>query len=170
MAADGGLADGPAGAGSPAHPQPGGDSGRAWRWRAWWPSSTAWVVTAALSVGYGWLVAATRAFTWASTLVTFGLAVPLGLVAWWQRRGGGPPVLQRRAYGGRDPQTVARQAWAWWIVCSAVVVFELFELAQSPRALHPTVSSLVNPFLRGSSHRWAAGAVWVAVACWMVTR
>lgn len=159
---DPGVAAGTAAGEPPRAPRPGRRRGGS----AGASLAAAWLTLLVVSIGYGWVVAHTRPFTWGSTLATFGTVVPLGLVAWWQRRPGVPAVLRRH----RSQTGLLRRTWPWGVLAGAVLALELVELFQSPRRLHPTISSLVNPELVGAGHRWVAATVWVAVSCWLVTR
>lgn len=100
-----------------------------------------------------WLVAGLRPFTAASAWAVVVLGAG-AFVAGCYRRGG-------VAASGRPP---GRAIGAWVALFGAMAAWELAAWSSSPRAEHPTLSSLADAVLEGRAARAAALAGWVFAA------
>jgi hypothetical protein len=119
------------------------------------------------------LSAFSRPFTWpADALTALGLAGVAAIVG-VQLLGNPPALLARRAAPGDEAVAshpgVSR--WATWAVAIALVVaWELFCYLSAPRALHPTLSSLLDTVTGSHAGRGVAFATWLLLGTYLVTR
>lgn len=92
--------------------------------------------------GYAWWATALHPFS-ALIYVAVGLPVPLLMALWWQR--------SRSRVGGydREGQPPGRSLAVWAALLGALVAWELFAYVSSPRAAHPTLSSM-SDYITGS--------------------
>jgi hypothetical protein len=131
-----------------------------------------WVLLAGVAAA-GVSAALTRPFTGPGEVVTaMGLASLVAVVLVQHLGAQTPRVLVRRA---RDPAGVPaipwRSRWVIWIApVAAVVSWELFCYLQSPRAAHPTLSSMLDTVTATQAGRGAAFAAWLVLGWYLVTR
>jgi len=139
----------------------------------------AWVAVV-LAVIESSLAAFTRPFTWQADAVTaVGLAA-LAVVFVLQLAGRVPAPFARRGPASADARRVVHRfgphhygprAWAAWVVVlSLVVAWEVAGYLSSPRAAHPTLSSMLDTVTSSHAGRGAAFAVWLALGSYLVTR
>lgn len=146
------------------------------------------LVALSLTVALSWFESGTRTFTWqAETVVSVPVVAMFVLAALnrprrsslrtWLRalrsdvgarscaEPGGPTerVAHRRVLANPASAPEPRTGLAVWCIwCVALMALELIELFFLPRSQHPTVSSILNPFLAGSRFVHAAAFfVWM---------
>lgn len=114
------------------------------------------IVLAAATVAYAWVATSFRPFTWPARVTTGLPAVALLAAAarWGRRRVSLSQwlgderedlVVPRPEDPVRAGSPMFRRGEAiWFVVFGALVGWELVSLFQSPRSLHPTISSLTN--------------------------
>lgn len=135
-------------------------------------SRTEIAVILVVGVLYAWVASPSRPFTVASNLAVFVPAALLALCVVAQSRSARllPALVRRRP----DPQdgglALVRRAWPWFAVGFAIVVVELVELPERPRAVHPTVSSLIDPTLVHQPARFVYFVAWLAFGVFLVRR
>ena len=102
----------------------------------------------AAAVAYAWWVAGLRAFTWPA-LVAVGVAGAAAIVAGTR--------------GRRPPARLPRGTLVWAVLLALLAGWELAAYLQSPRADHPTLSSLADPVLDWRPARALAFLGWFAL-------
>ena len=112
-----------------------------------------------MAVGaYAWWVAGLAHFSLpALAAVLAAGALTIG-VAWW-RGHGRPPARAGPVRLG-----------AWPIVLGALLVWELVAYSLSPRATHPTLSSIADAALGPRPIEAAAFVAWLALGWWLARR
>lgn len=122
-----------------------------------------------------------------SKLTALGLALSVVAYAWWAtglRPFSWPALVAVEAagivailLGARWPRPSSphcrpsrRPVMAWAALLAALAGWELAAYLQSPRAEHPTLSSLANVALEPHPIRAAAFVVWLAVAAMLARR
>lgn len=116
------------------------------------------VGTSAAAVGYAAVAALFTPLTWPAMVAT----LPPLIVAGW--------IALRRPV--RPPAPLDRRRVAPWAVVVVVgTVWEVVALVGSPRADHPTISSIVSP-LAGTQwwFRFLGYVLWFAAGVWLVRR
>jgi len=122
-------------------------------------------------LAYAVLLSFTHPFTWAADLVT---AVPLAAVAAATiraGRGARRPRLDDSSGTGADRRPGwGRRWWVWIVPLLATTGWELYCLVSLPRLEHPTLSSLIDLLDSSRPGKIAAGASWLALGWFLVTR
>jgi hypothetical protein len=117
---------------------------------------TALVVAAGLVCG--WWVTSLTPFTAGATVavLAFGV-VEIALAEFVRRR-------RRRhlsgAGAGGGPDVPGRACLVWVAAIVVLAAWELFSLFSHPRSAHPTISSMLDPWLAHHLVRWLAFAAW----------
>lgn len=112
----------------------------------------------------------TRPFTLGADVVTaVALAGAVMATAWSIHRGGRPAPVAPASTGGGGPR------WSrWWPVWSVPILgltaWELYCVAELPRAQHPTLSTLIDSLDSSRVGKTAAFASWLALGWFLVTR
>lgn len=121
----------------------------------------------AAAAGLAGLAGVTRPFTAASdAVVATALAGALvGIGA--QSAGRAPAWIARRPGAWRRP---AAALWGWALVAAAVAAWEVGSFLATPRAAHPTISSMLDAVDRNPTGRGLAFAAWLALGWFLVTR
>ncbi len=121
-------------------------------------------------LAYAVLLSFTHPFTWAADLVT---ALALAVVAIATIHAGRPrrPRLDDSSGTGADrPPRWSRRWWVWLVPFLAATGWELYCLVSLPRLEHPTLSSLIDLLDSSRPGKIAAGASWLALGWFLVTR
>jgi len=119
------------------------------------------------------VAARSHPFTWAANVTTaVALAVLLGVVALQRLAPSSLPDVVRRRRPVPDEVVAAWGArWVVWpALLAAVVGWELFCFVSTPRAAHPTLSSVLDSVTSGAPGRGLAFAAWLVVGWFAVTR
>jgi hypothetical protein len=124
--------------------------GSRWPWRA-----TALVMVALV---YAWVAGGLRPFTWPAAVSTTVGGLAIFVLAWRYR---GTPAQVRH-----DPHWLT--AWTVWL--AAATGWELWALSMTPRASHPTISSMINSTVESHPGRSIAVLAWVALGWWLARR
>jgi len=121
------------------------------------------LVVAALG-SCGWIEAAMRPFSVATSVFTFSVAAAVlatGALAARRKTQVGPTDIELSRQV-TETSLRMRGVVAWTLATGLVVAVELWELFHSPRAHYPTLSSLANEVI-GPGHRVERTAAFV---CW----
>jgi len=121
-------------------------------------------------LAYAVLLSFTHPFTWAADLVT---AVALAVVA--TATIGAPGGRRSRSADWSDTGADrglggSRRWWVWMAPLLAATGWEFYCLVSLPRVEHPTLSSLIDLLDSSRPGKIAAGASWLALGWFLVTR
>ncbi len=110
----------------------------------------------AVGLACGWWVTSLTPFSAGATVavLAFGVAELALAEAVRQRR------RPERTGPGRGAGLPVRAYLVWVVALAVLAAWELFSLFNHPRSAHPTISSLVDPFLAHHVIRWLAFAAW----------
>jgi len=108
-----------------------------------------------LAAVYSWFTAGTTPFTLGADVAVAVALVIAAVLALVEARTGRP----WRAHG----PTRHGVLWPWWLAVGALIAWELFNYAQSPRHSYPTVSSIYDHFSKWQGAKAAIIAVWLAL-------
>lgn len=114
-----------------------------------------------------------RPFTWPADIVTSVALVSLVVAVLVQRRAPRPPSwIERRprVLGARAPHPDRWRWGIWALPVAAIAAWELFCYFGSPRAAHPTLSSMLDVLTATVWGRGAAFAAWLVLGWFVVTR
>lgn len=122
-------------------------------------------------LAYATLVSFTHPFTWAADVVT---ALPLLVVAAVTVRTR-PPIRRRRhraatGSGARPRPGSSSRALVWLAPLVAVTGWELYCFVSTPRVEHPTLSSLIDLLDATRPGKFVAGAAWLGLGWFLVSR
>ncbi len=124
------------------------------------------VASAALAA----LAATTRPFTLAAdAVVTVGFAGLVAVLVMQWRHRPEPPLIARRSGPSPTPRWGRRLA-LWVVPVAAAVGWELFNYLETPRAAHPTVSSMLDAVDATHVGHGLVFAGWLALGWYLVTR
>jgi hypothetical protein len=135
----------------------------AWAWVVSGVRTFAPPAAVAVAVAWAWVGSGVRTFTRPAEVITFlpGLAV-LALTL--------RPSAQ---LSGRTGTSNTRAGWrgalAWVAVAAAVTGWELVQLFEQPRHLHPTLSSVFDSLLSTHPSRFIGYLAWLALG-WLLVR
>jgi hypothetical protein len=127
---------------------------------------------------YGWIVAGTRPFTMAATILTaipavvvlaFALARPGTRQPFRAWRAAARDAYARSMRARARPRAAAGAA-AWALVIGLVAVWELFNLLRLPRADHPTISSLIDTLTESRPGRFLLFLLWLGLGVEVLRR
>jgi hypothetical protein len=121
---------------------------------------TALLVAAGLVCG--WWVTSLTPFSAAATfgVLAFGaLEIAVAEITRWRRRRH-PADADADADADGRPDVPGRAYLPWVAAVAGLAAWELFSLFSHPRSAHPTISSMVDPFLAHHAVRWLAFAAW----------
>jgi hypothetical protein len=127
------------------------------------------------------VAASTSPFTASAEAVVAAGFVPVVVLAVVSRRqhrptsagtGTGPPVPGTRpGPGEEEPGRRWGRRWGIWLVpLGGIAAWEVVTYAGSPRAEHPTLSSMLDAVDASHLGHGAAFAAWLVLGCWLVTR
>lgn len=114
-------------------------------------------MAAVLVLGYSWWAVSLPPFSAAATAAV--LLAGVAASAW----GGAKRRSERQPAGEVDVR-------AWVVLAMAASAWELWAYLQSPRAHHPTLSSLTNELLDSHPARAAACVLWLAASAELARR
>jgi hypothetical protein len=118
-------------------------------------------------VGYGWWATGLRPFTWSSLAAI--LLPGVAMVATSPKlRTSGPSVASWYATQRQQFNARASEHWIWVSVVGAIVVWQLVNFFASPRADHPTLSSMLGT-VEDHPVRLVLFVFWLALG-WFLTR
>ena len=122
------------------------------------PGRATWPVVAVLVGGlaYSWIASGLRPFTHPEEIA---VAIPLAVA--------GLAVLRVRVDAG---DATRRGTWVWGALFAALVGWELVSYRLSPRADHPTLSSIADWAMSTHPGRFGMFAAWLAVGYWLFRR
>jgi hypothetical protein len=139
-----------------------------------WSKHTGYAAVAIGAAAETAVVAFTTPFTWAAdAVVAIALAVLVAaVVIHVLAPSTANPVAPRRP---RRRDAEGRPSWGrrwtlWVVPVLATVAWELVTFASSPRATHPTVSSMLDALNSTHLGRAVAFAGWLALGWYVVTR
>jgi len=120
-----------------------------------------WPVAAAVAAAlvYAWFASAFRPFT-VPEYVAVTIPLVLGAIA----------LLHRRPADEDGDDASRRSVWAWRLLLGAFLVWELMSFLSSPRADHPTVSSITDSIMSTHPGRFAMFTAWLAAGYGMFRR
>ena len=111
---------------------------------------------------YAWFASSVRTFTRPAEVLTF---LPAFAVLVLTLRPAARSLAGPRP-GGRYPRW---EVLPWLLVLLAIVGWELVQLFQQPRHLHPTLSSITDHLLSTHPSRFLGYLVWLALGWLMVS-
>ena len=114
------------------------------------------VVVVAAALVYSWIASGLRPFTHPEAVA---VAIPLVV--------GGIAVLRMHP---DDTETTRRGTWIWAALFAALVAWELVSYRLSPRADHPTLSSIADWAMSAHPGRFVMFAAWLGVGYWLFRR
>jgi hypothetical protein len=114
-------------------------------------------VSVLAALAYVWFLAGTKPFTTAANVMTAIPLVVAGIVA----------VVRSRTSTVARPTRVCRYG-QWWVAIGVLAAWELFQYAQSPRAQHPTFSSIYDSVATWHPAKAAIAAVWLLLGALIV--
>jgi hypothetical protein len=112
------------------------------------------VVAAALV--YSWIASGLRPFTHPEAVA---VAIPLVV--------GGIAMLRMHP---DDTEAARRGTWIWAALFAALVAWELVSYRLSPRADHPTLSSIADWAMSAHPGRFVMFVAWLGVGYWLFRR
>jgi hypothetical protein len=116
------------------------------------------VLAAVPLAGYGWWVTGLPSFTWLTYLAVVGAGLAaFGAGRYRQFRAACLPRWDRGA------AAVPRGAEVWVVIVALFAGWELAAWAQSPRADHPTISSMLDSVLGSQPLRAALFVGWFVI-------
>jgi hypothetical protein len=113
----------------------------------------------AAALAYSWVASGLRPFTHPEAVA---VSIPL-VVA-------GIALVRSRPGPGDARETQRRGLWVWAALFSALLVYELISFRLSPRADHPTLSSIADAVMSTHPGRFAIFALWLAAGYWLFRR
>jgi hypothetical protein len=127
--------------------------------RVSWPV----VVVIAVALGYSWVASGLRAFTHPEAVAVSIPLVVAGVALIRSRR-----RLDGAAAAG-DTAT-RRGTWVWVVLIVLLLAWELISFRLSPRADHPTLSSIADAAMSTHPGRFVVFAAWLAAGYWLFRR